>query len=323
MTKKINACFEWLFFGFLLSLAIFIALSGKYSATVLDGINLFIASVLPALFPYFFITAILSAMSVTAKFSHMISPLTTRLFNVGGQVGYAFFMSVLCGYPVGAKTVCDLTEKNILSPSESVRASCLCSTSSPVFMISAVGNIMFKNSLFGLLLFCTHFISAILTGIIFSFYKRKERPNGFSLSQAQKVDNILYNSAYSAVISSFVVGSIITIFYLFTQILYDLKVLTPLISVIEFITGDKATAQGIVYGLFECTKGLKTLSQSGITTLSLPVSCALCSFGGLSVLFQSLSYLKKAKIKTAPFILSKIISAVISFFMGLAFSFLL
>ncbi len=320
MTKKINLYLEWLFFSVLLALAVYIALSGKYSATVIDGIKLFFFAVLPAIFPYFFITAILSSLSVTSKFTRLLSPLTTKVFNVGGQVGYAFFMSILCGYPVGAKIVSDLAEKGALSHSESIRASCLCSTSSPVFMISAVGNIMFKSSLFGILLFCSHLLSATVVGLIFSFYKRKEHPNTHPFEKNTNTDNILHDSAYSAVTSSLMVGAIITVFYLLTQVLSDLHVLTPLTEVISFFTNDKNIADGMIYGIFECTKGLKALSLSGLTKLSLPLASSLCSFGGLSILFQSLSYLKKAKIKTAPFILSKIISAVISFFVGFIFS---
>ena len=136
------------------------------------------------------------------------------------------------------------------------------------------------------------------------------------------IDNVLYNSAYSAVISTFVVGAIITIFYLLTQILYDLNILSPIVNAMSLLLGDENLAQGVVFGLFECTKGLKTLSLSSITYLSLPIACSLCSFGGLSVTCQSLSYLKKAKIKIAPFILSKIVSAIISFVIGIIFSLL-
>ena len=141
MTKKLHSILELLLFLILLSLSVILAVDKRYAFCVKSGIELWFACVLPALFPYFFITCILSSLKITGKLSTLLSPLTTRLFNVSGSVGYAFFMSVICGYPVGAKTVSDLKEKAMLSDAESVRASALCSTSSPTFLLGSVGNL--------------------------------------------------------------------------------------------------------------------------------------------------------------------------------------
>ncbi|MBQ8426301.1 MAG: hypothetical protein IJX16_00885 [Clostridia bacterium] len=314
MTKKLSAIFEFILFCTLLFFSLLFAVDKRYSYATLNGISLWACSVLPALFPYFFITSILSALKVTGKLSAFLSPVTTALFNVSGSVGYAFFLSVISGYPVGAKTVCDLKEKGVIGEAESVRASALCSTSSPVFLMGSVGSIMFKNSRFGLLLFLAHLITAIIVGLIFSFYNRKEKPSKIKNTFApSKIDNILYESAYSSVISVLVVGGLITVFYILTEVLLNLNILTPIINLLTLVIKDEKIAKSMVLGLFECTKGLSALSETTGSFFTLPIASFLCSFGGLSVIAQSLAYLKKAKIKTAPFILSKIISAVISF----------
>lgn len=321
MTKRLNVFFEGLAFLLLLSFALILAFGKNFSVAVTDGILLWAACVLPALFPYFFITAVMSSMRVTGKLSNKLSPITKRLFNTGGSTGYAFFTSVISGYPVGAKTVADLKNKNLLSDTEAVRAAAFCSTSSPMFLIGSVGSIMFNNAHFGLCLFVTHLLSSITVGILFSFYKRKDKPQStFSSKNDKSVDNVLYESVYSAVISILVVGGLITVFYLITEILTTLGVLTPLVNLLEQLLGDKNIAEGIVYGLFECTKGLKALSGTGLNFFTLPICAALCGFGGLSVIAQSISYLKSAKIKTAPFIFAKLIGAVINFIIGVLVS---
>ena len=323
LIKKLKPFFEFVLFFLLLSISILLAVDKRYSIAVVDGIKLWFACVMPALFPYFFITTILSSLKVTGKISNLLTPVTTRLFGVSGCVGYAFVMSLISGYPVGARTVADLREKALISESESVRASALCSTSSPTFLIGSVGNLMFKNASFGLLLFLSHIITAVLTGIIFSFYKRKSRPFKTRYSAPDStIDNVLYESAYSSVMSVLVVGGLITIFYLLTEILLSLKVLQPIIFLVSSIVKDEQVSKSIVLGLIECTKGLSTLSTAKFCVFTLPLASLICSFGGLSVITQSLAYLKKAKIKTAPFILSKIISAVLSFFVALLFSLL-
>ena len=312
MVKILNTFFSFILFFLLLFFALILALGKNFSLLTLEGINLWLALVVPSLFPYFFITAILSSLKITNKLSNCFFPLTKRLFNVGGAVGYAFFMSLLCGYPVGAKLVCDLKHKNLISQSESIRASALCSTSSPMFLINSVGFLMFKNIKIGIILFCCHFISAIIVGIIFSFYDKKTAPLNTAYLDDNKVDNVLYESAYSSVVSILVVGAIITIFYIFSNLLFSLGILNPLISFLTLILKDINLAKGLIFGLLECTQGLKILS--GLNSfIAIPLCSFLSGFGGLSVIMQSLAYLKKAKIKTTPFILAKVLSAVLNF----------
>ena len=317
MMKNLFKLIEFLIFGFCILFSLIIALDKSYSSVVLDGIKLWFACVLPSLFPYFFITAILSSLKVTSKVGSFCSPLTKRLFNVGGAVGYAYFMSLISGYPIGAKIVSDLKSKNALSDAESVRASALCSTSSPMFMISSVGAIMFNSSRFGILLFLTHLICSIIVGVIFSFYKRAQKPNKMPYLLNNSVDNILYESAYSSVVSVLVVGGLITIFYLLTQILYDFHLLDGIIWFFSLIFKDENLATGLSLGLFECTNGLKYLSKSKGQILSLPLCAFLCGFGGISIIMQSVAYLKKAKIKTTALVFSKLLSAVLNFIVGL------
>ena len=173
MSKYLYTFLEFVAFCLLIAFSIILALDKSYSFVVLDGISLWLACVLPSLFPYFFITACLSNLNLTGKFCAKLSPLTTNLFKVNGSVGYAYFISLVSGYPVGAKMVSDLYIGKVISNNEAVRASALCSTSSPMFLISSVGAIMFKNSLFGILLFLSNVLSSMIIGIIFSFYNRE------------------------------------------------------------------------------------------------------------------------------------------------------
>lgn len=324
MMKKLTFNFEFILFVALLFFSLLLAFGKGYSQAVDNGIKLWAGCVLPSLFPYFFITASLSALKITGSISNKLSPLMHAVFNQSGYSGYAFFTSVVSGYPVGAKTVADLKKQGLLTDTDAIRASALCSTSSPMFLISSVGVIMFNSQAFGLKLFAVHLLSATLTGVIFSFYKRKEKPqrtNAFI--HKQSVDNLLYESAYSAVISVLIVGGLITIFYLLTEILYGIGAFNYPLKALERITKDENLAKAIVFGSFECTKGLKALSLAENGFLTLPLCALICGFGGLSVIAQSVAYLKSAKIKTATFILAKIIMAVISFLVALIFNLIL
>ncbi len=320
MTKKINLLFEYLLFILIFALALVLTLSDNYQSTTLDGVKLWLACVFPSLFPYLFITAIISSLSVSKRLASLLSPVSRKIFRVNGTLSYALFLSLISGYPIGAKMVSDLKEQGLISQAESVRASILCSNSSPAFLIGSIGSITFNDRSFGITLFCLHILSTLINGFIFSFYKHKDKPTNPSNAYPKpKADNLLYDGVYSSVISVLVVGGLITVFYILTEILEKTGVLSPIIYLLSTVT-DEQTAKAVVFGCFECTRGLKQLSLGLNSNLTLPIALATCGFGGLSVIMQSLAFLKKAKIKTAPFLLSKVTSAVIGFILGILFN---
>ena len=306
----------------LLFAAILLSTDRTYNAAVIDGIRLWAAAVLPALFPYLVITSFISALRITGKITAALSPFTERLFYVNGAVGYALFISLMSGYPVGAKTVSDLKRANLIGDAESERAAALCSSSSPVFLIGSVGNLTFNSPLFGLCLFLTHVLSVFIVGFVFSFYKRKEKPIKAPPLNASTSDNVLFDGVVSAVNSVLLVGGIITVFYLLTEMLTNLGVMKILSGFFGLFTENVALSSGIANGFFECTRGLKIIAGGGISLFTLPVSAAICGFGGISVIAQSVAYLNKAKIKTAPFLLSKTLAATVNFGIGIIFSLL-
>ena len=280
---------------------------------------LWVACVLPTLFPYLFITFLLSHLNATPKLARILHPITSKLFGINGVGGYALFISLMSGYPVGSKTVAELRTGGFLSKTESERASVICSTSSPSFLISSVGGVMFNSPLFGVLLFAISTLSCFVVGVVFSFYKRKNKPKNYQPFIVASSDNLLYDGVYSSVVSVLVVGGIITIFYTLTEILMVLGALSPFVNLFELVLGNSNSATALTLGAFECTKGLKALVGIPLSK-ALPVASGICGLGGFSVIMQSLAFLKKAKIKTTVFLVGKLLTAVFNVLFGLLFS---
>ena len=317
-----NSFIDYAFALFILLCMAALIIYPAAASTFTDGIKLWFAYVLPSLFPYMFLTSLLSETKAAGKFAVRLSPLSEKVFNLNGCSLYAFILSLISGYPVGAKTVADLSLKGYLSKAETVRAAALSSTASPVFTIVSIGSIAFNDAFFGVMLFLTHFISALIVGVAFSFYKRKEKPKKPDLISAKKSVNLLYESAEKSAVGVITVGGIIAVFYLFTDILFATGLLSPAASGLTGLFGDENIGKGVVFSVFECTKGLKEISLSGINFISLPISAAIIGFGGISVIVQSMAFLRSAKIKTAAFVLTKLFAAAINFIVGLFFSLL-
>ena len=284
----------------------------RYISASLNGIKLWCFSVLPSLLPFFFLTALLTKTEVLCNVFCKTNKLTKTLFNLNGVSFYAFILSALSGYPVGSRTVNDLYLAGAINENEAKKTSILASTSGPLFIVGAVGTAMFNNKYYGFIIYIVHVISAILTAITFRG-KTQNTTRKNSIILTEQTDNILYESIYGSVISVLIVGGLITIFYVITEVLLDFKILTPLINLVNALFKNFNVGEGFICGLIECTKGCYLLSKLPTPPLTLSLSAFLISFGGFSIIVQSLVYLVKAKVKPLVFILGKTVHATYSF----------
>ncbi len=292
---------------FMLAFSIY---SDRYIKSSISGLKLFALSVLPSTLPFFFLTTLLTKMGSLNKFCTLLNKPCNLLFKQNGLCFYCFFMSILSGYPIGSRIIYDLYQNQLINKVEASKMSVLCSTSGPLFVIGAVGVCMFENKYIGFIIYLSHVLSAILNGIIFRNYGTFNK-NSKKLSVNNNVDNILYDSIYNSVISTLIVGGFVSIFYVFADILNDFNILYPLQKVFYFIlspfTQNFDFAKSFCIGLVECTKGIKLLTLRNVSLLSVSLSAGLVSFGGVSIIFQSIVYLKKAKVKTSFFLFGKLL----------------
>lgn len=294
-------------------MAMLILFPDRYINSCIEGLKLWALTVLPSLLPFFFLTTLLTQTGTLVSLSKKITPITKFLFNQKGISAYAFIMSILSGYPVGSRIICDLYSKNVISKDEAERMSVLATTSGPLFIIGAVGIGMFNDKIIGFIIYLAHILSAILVGIIFrSHGKTSEQNNNFFIDEAD--NNLLYNCVYSSVISSLIVGGFVSVFYVFAEILSDFNILFPIAYLaqtpLEVLGGDISTAKAYVIGFIECTKGCKDLSQICVSPLTISLSASLISFGGISIILQSLTFLKKAKVSAKFFMKGKLLQTI-------------
>ena len=303
--KKISFLIVILFFMLML-----ILFPDRYITSCINGLKLWALTVLPSLLPFFFLTSLLTQTGTLVSLSKKITPLTKFLFNQKGISAYAFIMSILSGYPVGSRIICDLYSQNIISKGEAERLSVLATTSGPLFIIGAVGIGMFNDKIIGFIIYLAHVLSAILVGIIFRNHgKSLSLDNAFSIKESD--NNVLYNCVYNSVISSLIVGGFVSVFYVFAEVISDFNILFPIELLLQkplsLFGGDISTSKAYVIGFIECTKGCKELSSIAINPLNISLSASLISFGGISIILQSLTFLKKAKVSALFFLKGKIL----------------
>ena len=277
----------------------------------LEGLKLWAIVVVPSLLPFFFFTSLLSAFGLTSAIARIMQKPFKALFKTSGVGAYVFLMSVLSGYPVGARIIADLKQNDIINQDEATKLSTLCSTSGPAFIVSGVGIGMFGNKKIAFAILLSHVLSAILCGLIFRFVGKKSTlVNNYIATERH--NNLLYDCVYSSVLSVALVGGFICVFNLISDISQSLNLLYPIEKIFTLVTDEK-TANAFTYGLIECTKGCKALSLCSLSTYSPAFASALISFGGVSVWAQSLIFLNKAQANVKIFCLSKTLQAIFSF----------
>ena len=289
----------------------------RYVKSAFEGIKLWAFAVLPSLLPFFFFTSLLSALGLTSFISKLMEKPFKILFRTNGCGAYAFIMSILSGYPVGARIIADLRQSDLISKDEATRLCTLCSTSGPAFIVSSVGIAMFGDKKIALALFLSHVLSAILCGLVFRFVGAQSNHTK-SFIKPIKHENLLYDAVYSSVISVALVGGFVCVFNLIADVAQDLNVLSPLQKIISPLVGEDVS-KAFLYGLIECTRGCKALSLCNLSTYSPAFASALISFGGLSIWAQSIIFLNSANANLKIFCLSKILQSAISFLLCLLF----
>lgn len=308
-----------LFYGFL-SVAVFLIIillltnPTKYNQSTLSGLQLFIVAVLPGLFPFMFLTKLLTNFGMVKKISTKLSPITTFLFNTNGISSYVFIMSILSGYPIGAKLIADLYISGNITQQDAKKMVSFCTTSGPIFIIGTVGSVMLGSAKIGIIIYLSHILSSIMCGIILSGKRNKKNNSQTLLSNDNRPDDILSNTMSNTVQSIFIVGAYISIFFLLADILTDIGILGGLSNLADkalSLIGINNVGSGFIGGLLEVTRGCKILSQS-ISLWSVCFTCGIISFSGLSIILQSLTFLNKCKIKARYFIFVKCVHCILS-----------
>ena len=280
-------------------------------------------SVLPALFPFFFFTTLLCELRFVDKLGFFMQRPLKRLYNVSNNAGLVYIMSMISGYPVGAKLISELYQNNMITKQESGRIHAFCSTSGPIFVIGTVGSSMLGSYKAGCVILIVHLLSALLNGLLY-------RRVGVSLdlqkasifAPTKPLDNLLSNTIYQSVISILMVGGYIALSFLFCEFLIDTHILDmlciPLDFVLKTVGLNLQFGRCIVLGLTEITRGNLELSSLFATNPRIVVIllCGIISFGGLSVTLQSMTYLSKCGITTKFYLLQKLTHCLIATFLA-------
>lgn len=290
---------------------VFIINPMAYAKSSLDAISVWAFKLLPVLFPFFVLTRIIVNLfddgnSVMDKFFY-------KLYHTRCSAKI-YFLSVLSGYPMGAKLICNMYELGRIDNIEAKRMLSFCSVSGPMFMIGTVGVGILHSYKAGVIILIANIIASLINGFIYRGKIGKNNNINY-VGKKENNPNLLFESVYDGLKSILMVGGFIVISFLLIDMLKNLNILPSLSNFICKIFNCQQNFNIILCcleGIVEMTRGIISLSVLSISlTTKTIISSTLIALGGISILMQSLSFLSKLNISKRTVCLQKLTQAVI------------
>lgn len=283
-------------------------------SSVHSALGMFAQSVLPALLPYFFFTKLLTSLGAARVLGNLFRRPVALLYNSPPIGGYVCLMSLLSGYPVGARLLGDLFKSGVIDGADARCISSFASTSGPLFVVGTVGTMMFDSPRLGYILFACHVAGALLNGLL---YRRRKPSVRSAVLVPPRTDNVLASAMTDSVLSVALVGGYIAVFGLAIDVLISTGILNALASpfgaILQMFGQDPRIADALAAGAVELTRGCKMLSALGLQTkTALPCLAGMLSFGGVAIAVQSLSFCSICGIRIRFFALTKATQAAIT-----------
>lgn len=287
-----------------------------------EGINLWLFVVVPSLFPFFIINDILMCVNIPENIARLFAPVIKKLFNTSGYGAYAFIMSIFSGYPSGAKIVRDLIKDKKITPKEGQSILTFSSTSGPLFIIGAIGFGILKSNIAGYILYISHILGAILNGIFFRFFTKKENNKNTSFLSYNLKDfslfKVLSNSIMNSIITCGLIGGYIVTFsviiYLLREIQYFNILALFLEKLISIPKGYSSIISTLLESCLEISNGTKIIYYSSISIIyKLYLISFIIAFSGISIIGQVSGIINNTGIDLKFYVISKIFHGIFSF----------
>lgn len=246
---------------------------------IIRGILLSGRVIVPSLFPIMVCLLFLQNANFFKLFD-FLNPLTNKIFRLSSNEFCIFLLSLLGGYPVGAKL---LSEADLDDKKATLMLN-YCINAGPGFIVSAIGFGILKSKETGILLLSSHILSSFFLCFITSFFMPCTNIQNKKLQALNLSDNFVL-STYKASESIFSICSFVILFSGINA--YFVGVLKPLSFLLEI-------TNAVTY-----TKNIYLISF-------------LLGFSGICVWFQIFSSAKKIKINLLFFIISRLFHGVLS-----------
>lgn len=260
---------------------------------VKKGITLCAEIVIPSLFPFMVVASFILKSGLGDAFGRLFDRLTRALFRLPGVCTPVILMSLVGGFPVGAKMTADLLHAKNITENQARRLYLFCINGGPAFVISTVGSILLGSTKAGILIYIATVLASLLTGVLtIALHEEEDLP-------AAKNAPIILRDPVSAFVDATTSAAVTMLSVSAWVIVF--RTVCDITGALNLHAGTKL----FLDCLLEVTNGC----QSAAGALPIPALAAIISFGGLSVHCQIFSYVRESGLKMRYFYTARVVSA--------------
>lgn len=279
-----------------IAISIYFLFTAPYavSAGVTDGLKICFYTVIPSLFPFMVLSSYVVKSDVLSPVYKVIAPLTRFIFHQPPCAAPVIIMSLIGGFPVGAKMTASLLEGGQITKNQAQRLNMFCINGGPAFVITAVGAFMLSSVRAGVIMYASLCISSLIIGVISSFFDDKSAVVTHVKKLSQSPLAALSSAVSDAVQSILGICAWIVIFGALT-------------SCIEVYTANKDLFTALSC-ILEVTDGCALIAGK----LPIAALTAVIGFGGICVHCQIFSYVAVSGLKYSRFFTGRAVNAALS-----------
>lgn len=268
--------------------------------TVGFSLNIWITSLLPALFPFFIVSDILINYDVIKYFPKVIRNSIKYLFNVSDNGLVIILLSMLSGFPSNARNIKNMYLDKKITKEEGEHLLYFTHFSNPMFILGTIPLILNSNKISKYILI-SHYLANIILGICLRKYNRVNDSNNSNYKEDKhNFGLVLTTSIRKSLDSVLSILGTLTVFLIMSTLL------------INFFNLDN-TSSLLIKSILELTSGLKELGSYNLLNKHLLIiSSCILSFGGLSVHMQVINELVDTDISYKNYFIGRILQVVLS-----------
>lgn len=279
------------------------------------GLVLWFQTILPTLLPFIIITNLLIHTNVMFYVAKLFSPLFSKVFHITPPSSFAVLSGFLCGYPMGAKVISDLIRTQRISRREGAYLLSFCNNTSPVFVMNYIVIRSFaRRELLLPSLAILFFTPVILSFFFRRYYLRKGEFSVPDSSGHQKGLRFGFDIVDDCIMNGF-------------EIITKVGGYIILFSVLLSLFTIPGISSGIWQRLFlpslELTNGIALLSEGTIRfEAEFVLILSMTAFGGCCSVAQTNCMIQDSGLNIIPYIIEKLITALVTSLLACLYLFL-
>ena len=264
------------------------------------ALDIWVNNLIPSLFPFFIITEILVNYNFTYYIPKKIRYLCKKFFNITDNMLTILILSMFSGFPNNARNTRLLYDKGLITLDEANHILMFSHFSNPVFIFTTVGLFFFNNTLVGILLLLSHYLSNFILGFLIRKYFHHNNNFVYGTNDNIHFGNVFVNAINKSVDTILLICGIVTIFLLLSSIINNIFCFNLYNSM-------------IIKGILEITIGIEALSNLGLSLIyKIVIASCFLAFGGFSAHMQVISQINETNISYKYFFMGRIFQMIIS-----------